>query len=258
MKLLPLFTLSLVVSARMFAHDYGPEVTEKFSKTYPLSASGTVDIANMNGSVQVEAWDKNEVSLEAEKFSREADGLKRIEIVVDSSNDRLVIKTKHHRNEDSPWWSKDRWSNNGGVRYKLKVPAALAAFRADVMNSNVTIDGVRGDVRIKSMNGRINATGLTGDAELGTMNGAITATFASIKSGQSIRLDTMNGSCQVNVPRDASASLRASSMNGSISCDLPITVEKSSRHTLRGLIGQGGASITLHSMNGGLSLRRRS
>ena len=159
MKLLPLFALSLVVSARMFAHDYGPEVTEKFSKTYPLSASGTVDISNMNGSVQVEAWDKNEVSLEAEKFSREADGLKRIEIVVDSSNDRLVIKTKHHRNEDSPWWSKDRWSNNGGVRYKLKVPAALAAFRADVMNSKVTIDGVRGDVRIKSMNGRINATG---------------------------------------------------------------------------------------------------
>lgn len=255
MKLLPLLALSILAAAPAFAHDDGPEVTEKFSKTYPLGARGTVEIANLNGSVQVEAWDKNEVSLEAEKFSREEDGLKRIEIIVDASADRLVIKTKHHRDEDSPWWSKDRWSSNGGVRYRLKVPASLASFHAEVMNSNVTVAGVGCDVKIKSMNGRITASGLAGDTDLGTMNGAITATFASLQSGQSIRLDTMNGSCRVNVPHDASASLRASSMNGGISCDLPITIEKSGRHTLRGTIGQGGASITLHSMNGGLALR---
>ncbi len=255
MKLLPLLVLSAFASVNALARFDGPEVTESFSKTYAIGANGTVEISNMNGNVEVVAWDKNEVSLEAEKFSRDEDGLKRIEIIVDASSDRLVIKTKHHKNEDSSWWSHERWSTNGGVRYRLKVPASLAAFKADVMNSNVTVDGVRSSVKINSMNGRINATDLTGDTDLGTMNGAITASFSSIKSGQSIRLDTMNGSCRLNVPHDLSANFHASSMNGSVSCDLPITLEKSGRHSLRGTIGQGGATITLHSMNGGLSLR---
>lgn len=255
MKLLSLLALSAFASVNALAMFDGPEVTESFSKTYAIAANGTVEISNLNGNVEVVAWDKNEVSLEAEKFSRDTDALKRIEIVVDSSSERLVIKTKHHKDEDHPWWSKERWSNYGGVRYKLKIPAALAAFRADVMNSNVTVDGIRSNVKINSMNGRITATGLTGDADLGTLNGAITASFSSVKSGQSIRLDTMNGSCRISVPRDLSATLRASSMNGSVSCELPLTLGKSGRHSLRGTIGQGGATINLHSMNGGLSVR---
>ncbi len=257
MKFLPLLALSLVASIPAFAHSGRPEVTVNFSKTYAISDHGTVEIGNMNGNVQIVAWERNEVSVEAEKFARDDEDLKRIEIVVDAASDRIVIKTRHHKNEDRPWWSKDRWSSNGGVRYRIKVPASLASFKADVMNSNVTVDGVRSRVKINSMNGRITASGLNGDTDLGTMNGAISATFARIKSGQSIRLETMNGSCRVEVPQDTNATLRASSMNGGVSCDLPITLEKSGRHSLRGTIGHGGASIELHSMNGSLSLRSR-
>lgn len=255
MKLLSLLALSLIASTTALAHNEGPEVTERLSKTYSLSANGTVDISNMNGRVEVVAWDRNEVSLEAVKFSRVEDGLKYIEIDVDSSSDRLVIKTKHHKNKDRSWWSRERWSNNSGVRYKLRVPTALALFKADVMNSNVTIEGVRARVKINSMNGRITATGLTGDADLDTMNGRITASFDSIKAGQEISLNSMNGSCRINVPRGSNATLNARSMNGGVSCDLPITLEKSSRRSLRGVIGDGGATINLRSMNGGLSLR---
>jgi hypothetical protein len=35
--------------------------TEKFSQTYPLAATGTVQLSNINGTVDIVAWDKNEV-----------------------------------------------------------------------------------------------------------------------------------------------------------------------------------------------------
>ncbi len=255
MKLVPMLALTLCASVKSFAHSDGPEVTALFFQTYTIGEHGTVEIGNLNGNVQIVAWERNEVSVEAEKFARDTEELKRIEIVVESSSDRIVIRTKHHKSEDRPWWSRDRWSTHGGVRYRVKVPAALTACKVDVMNSNVTVEGVRSQVKVNSMNGRITATGLAANADLGTMNGSISADFSSVKSGQSIKLDSMNGSCRIGVPADTSATFRASSMNGRISCDLPITLEKTSRHSLRGTIGTGSARIELHSMNGSLSLR---
>ena len=46
------------------------KVTEKFSQTYPLDANGSIRLENVNGSVEIIAWDKNEVALEAEKSAR--------------------------------------------------------------------------------------------------------------------------------------------------------------------------------------------
>jgi hypothetical protein len=44
-------------------------------------------------------------------------------------------------------------------------------------------------------------------------------------------------------------------MNGRIHCDLPITVERARRHSLRGTIGGGTATLSLDSMNGVLNIR---
>ena len=46
--------------------------TEKFEQTYPLSANGRVSVSNVNGSIVVEAWDRNEVHLEATKTAASA------------------------------------------------------------------------------------------------------------------------------------------------------------------------------------------
>jgi DUF4097 and DUF4098 domain-containing protein YvlB len=113
-------------------------------------------------------------------------------------------------------------------------------------------------VKIATMNGRIEARGLVGNASLDTMNGRIFASFAALRSGQKISIDTMNGSCTLELPENAGARVRASTMNGRVKSELPITVERSSRRSLRGTLGDGSASIVLDSMNGSLTLRGRS
>jgi len=232
------------------------KVTEKFNQTHPLGANGTVALTNMNGDVEIVGWDKAEVTIEAEKSARTDEELKRLEIIVEATASQVSIKTKHHKSDGGSWWHRND-NNSGAVHYVVHVPAKLLRLKIDAMNSNLSIDKVAAGMKLETMNGRIRATGLTGDTELDTMNGRISASFDRLGAGQKVSVDTMNGQCEIFVPADASARVNASSMNGRVSSELPITVEKSSRHSLHGALGKGEATISMDSMNGSLSIRAR-
>lgn len=257
MTLSPLRLSSLLLAATLLVTAASAKVTEKFSQTHRLPAGGTVALTNLNGDIEIVGWDKAEVSIEAEKSARDADDLKRIEIIVEATADQVSIKTKHHKRDDESWWRR-HGDTFGAVHYVVHVPVQLARLKIDAMNSNISTEKVRAAVKLETMNGRIRAIGLTGDAELDTMNGRIMASFDRLAAGQKVDVDTMNGQCEIFVPTDASARVTASSMNGRVSSELPMTLEKSSRRSLRGALGKGEASLSLDSMNGSLSIRARS
>ena len=71
------------------------ELREEFHKNYPLAATGRVSLSNVNGSVRISAWDKNEVKVDAVKRGRTQEALKETEIVVDSRADAIEIRTKY-------------------------------------------------------------------------------------------------------------------------------------------------------------------
>src|SRR5690349_9911063 len=88
------------------------KVTEKFAQTYPLAANGSIQVENVNGTIEIIAWDKNEVSLEAEKSARSQEGLDRMHLKIDASASELRIKTE----QDKKW---KFWDNmNAQVHYK--------------------------------------------------------------------------------------------------------------------------------------------
>ncbi|HYE65584.1 MAG TPA: hypothetical protein VD966_08375 [Pyrinomonadaceae bacterium] len=43
------------------------EVREEFHQTYPLTPDGRISLENMNGSVRITAWDRQEVKVDAVK-----------------------------------------------------------------------------------------------------------------------------------------------------------------------------------------------
>ena len=240
--LIPLLALATALPAK---------VTEKFTETLPLSANGALRLENVNGDVDIEAWDKNEVSIEAEKSARTEEYLKKIEIRIDAKPDRIAIETVVPKNVRK-WFENAQYS----VRYRLRVPAGISLEKIDVVNSDLNVTGVRGRVNLDTVNGSIDAKGLRADGEFDTVNGGIRATYDSLEGVKKIDLDTVNGSATIFLPANSSGSIVADSVNGSISCDFPIKLEKSSRSYLRGKIGAGeGPSIRLDSVNGGLKIR---
>jgi hypothetical protein len=242
-------TITLIASLLFVAGIARATVTETFKQTYPLTADGVVQLENVNGAVEITAWDKSEVALEAEKSAPDDEYLKRIHIVIEAASDRLSIKTQYEKK-----WS---FSGNdrGEVHYKLKVPAGVSLKKIAVVNSDITVRGVTGAVELETVNGGISAAGLAGAGHFNTVNGSIAVEYTKLAASGKIVLDTVNGSCRISVPKTAAFEFVADSVNGGISCDLPITLEKSGRHHLRGTVGGGGPQISMDSVNGSLTVK---
>ncbi len=240
--------LSLALAVLLGTAAASAKVTEKFAQTYPLDANGSIQLENVNGSVEIVAWDKNEVSLEAEKSARDQEGLARMHLRIDSTNRRLTIKTELEKK-----WR--FWDNmNAQVHYKLMVPTGVALDKIEVVNANITVTGVKGPVELEAVNGGIEAEGLSGDGSFETVNGSIRVTYATLPASGKVSLETVNGSCKLTLPKDAAFDLDADTVNGRINCDFPITLQNSGKRELRGPVNGGGTRIALESVNGGLSV----
>ncbi|MFT3867023.1 MAG: DUF4097 family beta strand repeat-containing protein [Nibricoccus sp.] len=255
MKTLPLLLAGLSIASIARADSF--PASEKFSQTYPVTAQAELSLRNINGSVEIVAWDKNEIALEAEKRTKNAEDLSKIQVQVDASSDRVAITT-HYERVGWGWFGWFSRNVSGAVHYKLRVPAGINLRKVDVVNSNVTIRDVSGDVEATSVNGSIHASGLSNSAHLKTVNGNIEAGLVSMQACKTLYTKTVNGSCKVFLPDAVSASVEASTVNGNVKCDFPVAASKSSRSRLQGQIGQGNdTSIEAHSVNGNIAFHRQ-
>lgn len=227
-------------------------VTENFKQTYPLAADGVVHLENVNGDIVITAWDKPEVSLEAEKRARNAEELARVTLEIEASPGKLSIKTKYAK---TGWFHN---SLNASVHYRLMVPVGARLQKIDSVNSAITVTGVQGAVVLDTVNGTITARGLMADARLDSVNGSLLAEFAALDRVHEVKLDSVNGRAEVVLPKGASAEIKADSVNGRITVDQPIKLGSAGRHSITGRIGaDNGPRILLDTVNGGIALRER-
>ncbi len=226
-------------------------VTETVSKTFPLSADGTVHLENVNGDIDITAWDKPEISIVAEKKAKNEEDLARVTLEFDASPSRVTIKTRYPK---TGWFGSNI---RASVRYKLMVPAGAHLEKIDTVNSAITVTGVQGRVNLDTVNGSISATGLAADAVLDSVNGALHAEFASLARVTTVKLDSVNGSATVTLPKGAGASIDADTVNGRVSIDQPVKLGKLHRRSLDGQIGEGGPRIDLETVNGSISIKEK-
>lgn len=239
---------------------------EKFSRTetkiFDISPTGSVDVENVNGSIKVESWDKNQVSLEVTKTVRASDRDEADEYFADlrveikSGNDFLQVKTRYPHDLGGGFfdWLFHGGSRYGGVEYVLKVPSTV---RLDVgsTNGSIRVREVVGKVRAHSTNGRIVLEEVGGVVDGFTTNGGITARISDKVELRELRLGTTNGGISVYCPENINADIYAHTTNGGIHTDFPITVQGSFSHnSIEGRINKGGNEIRLHTTNGGISI----
>jgi len=231
--------------------------TERFEQTYPLSANGRVSVSNINGSITVEAWDRNEVKLEAVKTADSKETLAEVQLRIDAKPDSFSVETDYDNWKDR---GKEGWNRKRKVevQFRLMVPRGAILDEIETVNGSVTVSNFTNQTKVSAVNGTVNATNLRGTANLSTVNGTVTAGFDRLDTGSRISLETVNGQVNLSIPSDASATLKADSVNGNISNEfgLPVRKGKYVGRDMYGRVGGGDVKIELSSVNGGLTIGR--
>ncbi|MEZ5307364.1 MAG: hypothetical protein R2684_09490 [Pyrinomonadaceae bacterium] len=226
------------------------DVTEVTESVYPLNPNGTVSLSNINGSIRVSGWDRNEVKVTARKVASSQERLADLSIKVDSSPSRLDIDVVSEN------W-KGKWSRGDKlfVEFELMVPKTAIINEIETVNGAVTLTELHVKTVASAVNGAVTAKGLRGDVSLSTVNGAIFAEVVEIDPKARISLETVNGAAKLVLPSGANALVKADSVNGPITNNfgLPVRKGKYVGRNLYGKLGNGGPKIELTSVNGALN-----
>ena len=204
--------LALAIGAH--ASDHRGALSEEFHQTYALTSDGRIELDNINGSVHISSWDRNEVKVDAVKYADTKERLDEAKIEIDSGKDYLSIRTKYPDHNNN--WNWGSHNNPASVEYTLTVPRTASLDEIKLINGALDLTGISGEVRASCINGRLEAHDLSGRAKLSTINGRLDARFAQL-SGQDVDLNSVNGSLELTIPSDSNAEVDASTVSGGIS-----------------------------------------
>lgn len=246
--------LPLAAACDLVGAGFQERVTDEWTRTYPLAAGGRVEVLNVNGKIDLEGTDANQVEVRAVRTGRGSspeaarEMLKRIEIREDVTPASVRLETK--RQQTSGFFH----MGGGEVQYYVKVPAG-AEVKLETVNGGIDIRNVRGRAQIETTNGGIRARGLSGPVKVSTVNGGIDVDVDSVAAA-GIEVDCTNGGIRVSLPKSAKATVNARIVNGGIHVsDLPVeTSGETSRRRLDATLNGGGPRVQIEGTNGGITL----
>jgi len=226
-----------------FTRVFGATAEKEFKEIIDFREGGEIYLKNVNGSVDVKSWEREEVEIvanievKAGRMDDAEDFLNEVEINIDKSFDKIAIEVDYPEREGGGFWNLIFRGGrpNVSVTFWLKVPKR-SNLDMNSTNGKIEIYDIEGKVGSKSSNGSINVENVTGNAELRTTNGSISAsgvrgdTNAETTNGKvnlkeitgNVSAKSTNGSINSQIIKiDAVKEMNFKTTNGSISINLP-------------------------------------
>jgi hypothetical protein len=224
----------------------GLAISKDFSQTYPLQRGGTFELQNVNGTVEVQAWDRDEIEVRAVKTAKDRESdLDRVSIEVEAKPNAVSVITRYPQNEGV----------EVAVEYTVRVPHSAIVEHLATVNGTLRISGVDHVEELRTINGNIEVYEGGGAVCAHVTNGNVHLELAHLREKDETFAETTNGSVLLAVPADTQADLEARCLNGSFSSELPVSLESTLRpREMHGKLGQGGSPIRLRTVNGGIQI----
>jgi DUF4097 and DUF4098 domain-containing protein YvlB len=248
-------------------------------------AGGGLRIHNSNGRTRISGEDRADIEVTAYKTARAGSQraaeelLDEMELVFTESVEGLDLEIEIPR----------RRHRRGAANLCIKVPRGMR-ISVHAVNGRVDVDGIQGDVEVKSSNGSATITEVTGDVQVATSNAKVHccrnrgrlrarssngkieieghrgAVDASTSNGviraqidhlgkEGIHLATSNGRIVLELPDPVDADVDIRVDNGLIRNDRPLSPgSKEAQGRVAGQLGHGGPLIKLRTSNGMVSM----
>jgi DUF4097 and DUF4098 domain-containing protein YvlB len=221
-------------------------VTKDYDQKFPLQPGGTFELQNVNGTVEVQGWDRDEVEVHAVKTAKEREAdLERVTIEVDAKPGAVTVATHYPQNQGV----------EVAVEYTIHVPHRAHLERLATVNGTLRVTDVENIEELHTVNGNIEIFEGAGPVRAHTTNGNIRLEMTRISDKQGMVAEAMNGSLVLAIPSDSHANLETRCLNGNFYSELPVAMESTlTPREMHGRIGNGGAPIRLRTVNGGIRI----
>ena len=180
--------LILSVAGGVFAAS-GLAMSKDFDQSYPLQPGGTFELQNVNGTVEVEGWDRDAIEVHAVKTakSKESD-LDRVSIEVDAKPRAVSVVTRYPQNAGV----------EVAVEYVIYVPHSAHVEHLGTVNGTLRIAGVDVIEDLHTVNGNIEVYEGGGSVHAHTTNGNVHLELAHLGATRDEKgeatAETTNGS----------------------------------------------------------------
>ncbi len=256
---------------------------ETIRKSFTLNpGTGTLDVDNVTGSIEVVGGQSDEVQLvvnktiRAESKERLEAAKKEVTLDVTTQPDLLELyvngpfRCNCNCNCDD---GRSRWRGDRGytvkMDFQLQVPRNISLKLKTVNSGRINVRNVIGNFSVRNVNGGVEMQGVGGGAaHARTVNGGVKVVFRENPKENS-DFGSINGSVDLYFVRGLSADFRFKTFNGGVYTDFPMTslpsqpvsaenrngkfVFRSDRYT-GGRVGSGGLEIKADSLNGNIRI----
>src|SRR5438067_2774365 len=253
----------LILIASLFCATLGRADDREFHWKGKLAPDQVVEIKNVNGDIEADGVNSDEIEVSAVKSGEGADEVK-IEVVPSSEGVTICAvypssswSLSHDSNHCEPGgsWHGSNHDNKAKVEFTVHVPKNLRFTGASV-NGRVRAQEMGRYVKATSVNGSIEVSTASW-AEATTVNGSILARIGRTDWPDQLKFTTVNGSVTLETPGDLNTDIDFTTVNGNFRSDLPLTMEGSlGRRHIQGRIGSGGRELKITTVNGGVELKR--
>lgn len=236
-----------------------PDVTESETKTYDVEAGTMIGVDNRDGSVTIEGYDGDDVTVDVEK-SGTRDIVESTSLTTDEGSDSLVLRTEFDESIDD---------GDATVSLRVRCPRGVGVGRVRTTNGSVEVTNVAGNVLLESTNGSVTARSVDGPVALRTKNGSVTARDIGALRGAKTenagidvdvpalvgdtRIETDNGGVDALLAPDLDATVTATATNGSVDVER-LDLSPSEPSSVSGTLGDGTHELEIETTNGGIDL----
>jgi hypothetical protein len=228
--------------------------------TGELKAPGTINIRNLNGSIEVRPSTDNAVHITAATRWRTGNPEKDVSFQAIREGTDVTVCAIWGRGSCSAERVKSKTSfnlfgnkNDVNVKFTVMVPTGV---KVNALTVNGSVDALStAPVIARTANGSIKVGTSVGPVDAETVNGDVDARMTTINGEGIIRAATVNGTATLFVPGDVAGRVEISNMNGSVGTDFALGGDES-KHNISGVLGAGGREIKVATVNGNAYLRR--
>ncbi len=224
-------------------------------RQWPASAIRTIEVAGVDGSVNIEAGSPDQVTLIARVNSFGVSPRARDEnqgyFDTELSGDMLRIGQQKERvRVGFPFLVRTKVA----IDYELRVPPTVA-LDLKMVNGRVISRGIDGTTEVTTVNGPIDIeTGGSNELTARTVNGSVHAKF--LRDFRGARLKTVNGGIHALLPTTASFTCDLSQVNGDFEASFPLSIHSNpGSRRVSGEVNGGQFELQITTVNGDVEVQ---